>query len=186
MDTSTDVAASYVLKIWLKSLPPPPRPLAEDGSVGERWRGSLVAPVTQAPWVPTLVTPATPGAGSDMLWDERLARPHAGQGPSSHCIVSTGVGRTGAQESGCPEPGGSCACPTAELSSVFLRPCLLIGEIVTERCAHCLHIASLSSLFCKPQGEATASLDCLSPLLAPSHTHTSHQNVSMYGVCRAL
>lgn len=118
--------------------------------------------------------------------DERLARPQACQGQSSHCTVSTGLGRTGAQESGCPEPGGSCACPMAELSSVFLRPCLLIGEIVTERHAHCLRIASLSSLFCKPQGEATASLDCLGPSLIPRHTHTSHQNVSMYSVCRAL
>lgn len=89
--------------------------------------------------------------------DEWLARPLACQGQSAHCIVSTGLGRTGAQESGCLEPGGSCACPMAELSSVFLRPCFLIGEIVTERHAHCLHIASLSSLFCKPQGEATAS-----------------------------
>lgn len=118
--------------------------------------------------------------------DERLARPQACQGQSSHCTVSTGLGRTGAQESGCPEPGGSCACPMAELSSVFLRPCLLIGEIVTERHAHCLRIASLSSLFCKPQGEATASLDRLGPSLTPRHTHTSHQNVSMYSVCRAL
>lgn len=118
--------------------------------------------------------------------DERLARPQACQGQSSHCTVSTGLGRTGAQESGCPEPGGSCACPMAELSSVFLRPCLLIGEIVTERHAHCLRIASLSSLFCKPQGEAMASLDCLGPSLTPRHTHTSHQNVSMYSVCRAL